>query len=216
MAQLHVSHLVQMDYILRVGVSIFFVVYKRTRRILILVENTGEDRTVNLWDIGSGKLIRTLTGHIGRVESVVWGAESTIVASGGIDGSVRIWDADLEKLEQINTNNTEINGRVPKTEPNDGPSLMDAIGGPGGLRRSTGTGLPDGLAAIEAAKEANGSNGTGKNEANGNTAGGIQRVENNAPCKEHLTAYMTKGTPIISVRFTQRNLCLAIGAKGES
>src|SRR5262249_3698313 len=51
------------------------------------------DRTVKLWDLATGKLQSTLKGHDNSVDSVVWRADGSLLASGGgLDGAVRLWD----------------------------------------------------------------------------------------------------------------------------
>lgn len=53
---------------------------------------TGEDQSIKLWDIGSSRLIKTMRGHQSSIYSLCFSAESSILASGGADESVRIWD----------------------------------------------------------------------------------------------------------------------------
>ena len=52
----------------------------------------GEDLAINLWDIGSGKRIKKMTGHISSVYSLAFSAESSLLVSGGADWTVRCWD----------------------------------------------------------------------------------------------------------------------------
>jgi WD40 repeat protein len=51
----------------------------------------GKDKTVRLWDIRTGKLARTLTGHRGEVNTVVM-TSGGFAASASDDGTVRAWD----------------------------------------------------------------------------------------------------------------------------
>jgi WD40 repeat protein len=55
------------------------------------------DRTVRRWEASSdslsrGRLLATLEGHTSSVEGVALSVEARMMASGGADGSVRLWD----------------------------------------------------------------------------------------------------------------------------
>lgn len=51
------------------------------------------DHLVKVWDVDSGKLIRTFTGHSGTVTSVAFDEKVERIVSGGTDKSVKIWNA---------------------------------------------------------------------------------------------------------------------------
>jgi WD40 repeat protein len=50
------------------------------------------DETVKLWEVASGKLLRTFEGHSGRVTAVAFTPDGKKLASGCSDHNVRIWD----------------------------------------------------------------------------------------------------------------------------
>jgi transcription initiation factor TFIID subunit 5 len=52
----------------------------------------GEDLSINLWDLGSGRRIKKMTGHTASVYSLAFSAESSVLVSGGADWTVRCWD----------------------------------------------------------------------------------------------------------------------------
>ena len=57
----------------------------------------GADGTVRLWpfdELGSGQPLLTLQAHGGAVLGLAFDAEQRLLASGGEDGVVRLWDAE--------------------------------------------------------------------------------------------------------------------------
>ena len=59
---------------------------------------SGGDKTVKLWDAGSGREIRTFTGeHTGYVASAAFSPDERFLLSGGTDGRIILWDAATGK-----------------------------------------------------------------------------------------------------------------------
>jgi eukaryotic-like serine/threonine-protein kinase len=53
--------------------------------------SAGRDKTIRLWDIESREFVTALDGHFRQVFSVSVSADSKTVASGSLEGDIRIW-----------------------------------------------------------------------------------------------------------------------------
>ena len=65
-----------------------------------LVATGGEEQTIVLRDVRTGAVVRTMTGHAGRVWALRFHPSGTRLFSGARDNTVRVWDPEtgLEKL----------------------------------------------------------------------------------------------------------------------
>jgi WD40 repeat protein len=50
------------------------------------------DKTVKLWDIATGKELRTLTGHTAWVGSVAFSPDGHTALSGSGDNTLKLWN----------------------------------------------------------------------------------------------------------------------------
>lgn len=60
---------------------------------------SGDDRgEILLWDLATGRLVKRMKGHgRGGIWSLDWSVESSVLVSGGADGTVRVWDVQPPK-----------------------------------------------------------------------------------------------------------------------
>jgi WD40 repeat protein len=62
-----------------------------------LVVSGSGDKTLRLWDVASGKCVKTLEGHSDYVSSVSFSKDNKIVVSGSGDNTLRLWDVATGK-----------------------------------------------------------------------------------------------------------------------
>ncbi|MCJ8278929.1 MAG: hypothetical protein MJK14_03015 [Rivularia sp. ALOHA_DT_140] len=64
------------------------------------------DKTIKLWDVETGKEIKTFAEHQDDVLSVSFNSNGTILASGSADEKIILWkipdEKELEKAEKVN------------------------------------------------------------------------------------------------------------------
>ena len=66
--------------------------------IIASADDRGE---IILWSLPTGRLIKRMRGHgRGGIWSLDWSVESTVLVSGGADGTVRVWDVQPNKESQ--------------------------------------------------------------------------------------------------------------------
>ena len=58
----------------------------------------GEDNTVKIWEVQSGRELATLRGHTADIYSVAFSPDGRWIASGGSDSTVKVWDSHSGKL----------------------------------------------------------------------------------------------------------------------
>ena len=55
------------------------------------------DKTIRLWDVNTGRLIRSLAGHGGTVRSVAFSPDGKMIASGSEDKTIKLWQVSTGK-----------------------------------------------------------------------------------------------------------------------
>jgi WD40 repeat protein len=88
----------------------------------------GEDKTIRLWDLESGKEVRRFEGHTDKVRAVAFSPDGKQVVSGGLfsDPTVRVWEVESGR---------ELSRYLIETAGGDDDLLK--FGGFGGLRAAT-------------------------------------------------------------------------------
>ena len=84
MSEEFASHVVQLDIKSRDLTCAFSP--DRKRAVTGVVGNV-----VRLWDTETGDELATLRGHSGNVYSVEFSPDGTLLASGSLDGTARLW-----------------------------------------------------------------------------------------------------------------------------
>ena len=56
-----------------------------------LLASAGGDKTVRVWEAGTGAAVRTLTGRTGVPHGMAFSPDGSLLASAGDDKKVRLW-----------------------------------------------------------------------------------------------------------------------------
>jgi WD40 repeat protein len=86
----------------------------------------GKDKTVRVWEIRTGRKVRTLAGHTGWVTSLAFSPDSRLLASASLSGHVKLWDNETGLEERTLAGHTESVNAVAFSP--DGKTLATASG----------------------------------------------------------------------------------------
>ena len=82
--------------------DVISVAFHPNRRILA---SGGRDYTIKLWEVDTGRELRTFKGHTGSVRSVAFQSDGRLLASGSEDGTIRIWEVETGRQARTITGN---------------------------------------------------------------------------------------------------------------
>ncbi|MBC6473611.1 MAG: hypothetical protein GDA48_12975 [Hormoscilla sp. GM102CHS1] len=72
-----------------------------------LLASGSYDKTIKIWNLGSGRLLRTLTGHSDWVKSVAISPDGQLLASGSWDDTIKIWNLGSGRLLRTLTGHSD-------------------------------------------------------------------------------------------------------------
>lgn len=151
------------------------------------------------WDISKGSRIKRCRGHgKGGIPSLSFSVESNVLVSGGVDGTVRVWDVELP----ADGNKSSLGAPVTATpaQPENGAAAGDTVTvGGGQADRSITVGGQTSQPSTSGAT-ASGTAGTGK-----------KKGKEVMITPDQISAFPTKKTPVLKVNFTRMNLVVAGG-----
>ncbi len=56
------------------------------------------DKKVQVWEVSSGRLLRTYSGHSDYVRTLAWSPDGSRIASGSNDKKVQVWEVSSGRL----------------------------------------------------------------------------------------------------------------------
>ena len=70
------------------------------------IASAHNDSTIQLWDVKTGRLIRSFTGHTGHVPVIVFSPDGKTLAGGSPDQTVKLWDVSSGRFIRAFTGHT--------------------------------------------------------------------------------------------------------------
>ncbi|EGG05088.1 uncharacterized protein MELLADRAFT_88159 [Melampsora larici-populina 98AG31] len=174
------------------------------------------DRTCRLWDVQRGNCVRVFHGHEGAVNCVKISPDGKLLASAGEDQSIKIWDIGSSRLmktmrgHQSSIYSLDFNAEsnlIATGSADESVRIWDVERSSTNQppKRHNGNGNGRGFGNDEVLLKGD-SNSTIKLLKNG--LFGLQEYQNTP---DLLSTLATRKTPVLSTKFTTRNLLLAVG-----
>ncbi len=77
--------------------TVFDLEFSRDGRFLL---SGAADKFVKIFDVASGKHVKSFEGHTNHVLGVTWRADGKRIASAGADNAIKVWNVDLGEQER--------------------------------------------------------------------------------------------------------------------
>jgi WD40 repeat protein len=75
-----------------------------------LLASAGADKFVRVWEVPSGKAIKSMEGHTHHAMDVSWKADGKLLASAGADSTIRVWTYETgEQARSITGHTNQVN-----------------------------------------------------------------------------------------------------------
>jgi len=162
--------------------------------------------SIILWDLAKGSQLKRCRGHgKGGIWSLSFSVESTVLTSGGADGTVRVWDVNVP-ADPYKGIEGEIVGTGGQT---DATRINGATGA--ATSQPNGSGANGPAATGGAAPAVSVTQGVGVSAGLGGTGGGKKKGKEMVVTPDQISAFPTKKTPVYKVKFTRMNLIVAGG-----
>ncbi|OAA54728.1 transcription initiation factor tfiid [Niveomyces insectorum RCEF 264] len=166
-----------------------------------------------IWDIEKGTRIKRCRGHgKGGIPSLSFSAESAVLVSGGLDGTVRLWDVNPPK--DASKTPAAFSGAAGAAAASAPQGQPDAVGGTGGGDGAAAGGSHDRSITVggQPTSPARAASTTATAAATGVAGtGGKKKGKEVMITPDQISAFATKKTPVLRVEFTRMNLVVAGG-----
>jgi len=150
------------------------------------------------WDVDKGTRIKRSRGHgKGGIPSLSFSVESNVLVSGGLDGTVRVWEVELPKDASKAPTLGGTTSAAPQAPAEGSGAVGDTVTVGGIQDRSITVG---GQQPPPSATAATGASGSGKKKA-----------KEVMVTPDQISAFPTKKTPVLRAEFTRMNLVVAGG-----
>ncbi|KAL1902759.1 Transcription initiation factor TFIID subunit 5 [Sporothrix stenoceras] len=176
-------------------------------RILASADTGGN---IIIWDITKGTRIKRCRGHAkGGISSLSFSAESTVLVSGGLDGTLRLWDINLPK--DASKTPALLGAATGSALASSSAQPADAAGAGG--ESATGGSSQDRSITVggQPSPPATAAGTAGATASANNTGAGKKKGKEVTITPDQISAFATKKTPILRAEFTRMNLVVASG-----